>query len=100
MFFPHIPPPLPTPPQPSIKLLVSLITGKGLGGKGAAKKGAKEKVFVLQRPIIAICNDLYTPALRPLRQLALVVTFPPTLSTKWVMERVRGGVERVRGGRS
>jgi len=34
------------------------------------------------RPIICICNELYTPALRPLRQLALVVPFPPTLPTR------------------
>ncbi|KAF2367612.1 ATPase AAA-type core, partial [Trinorchestia longiramus] len=69
-------------PAPSIRLLVNFVSGKGLGGKAPSKKGAKEKVFVLQRPVIAICNDLYVPALRSLRPLALVVNFPPTLSTK------------------
>ena len=38
----------------------------------------------LARPVICICNDLYVPALRPLRQLALLVPFPPTLSSRLV----------------
>ena len=58
-----------------------------MGGKAPSKKGAKQKVQLLQRPVIAICNDLYAPALRPLRQIALVVTFPPTLSSKYVEKK-------------
>ncbi|KAA0197860.1 hypothetical protein HAZT_HAZT003547, partial [Hyalella azteca] len=69
-------------PAPSIKLLVNLISGKGLGGNAPSKKGTKQKIFILQRPVIAICNDPFVTALRPLKPLALVVTFPPTLSTK------------------
>ena len=38
----------------------------------------------LMRPVICICNDLYVPALRPLRQLSLLVPFPPTLSSRLV----------------
>ncbi|XP_068202621.1 chromosome transmission fidelity protein 18 homolog [Palaemon carinicauda] len=38
--------------------------------------------MLLQRPVICICNELYTPALRPLRLLALVIQFPPTHSTR------------------
>lgn len=32
---------------------------------------------ILRRPIICICNDIYAPSLRPLRQVAFIVTFPP-----------------------
>lgn len=46
------------------------------GGKKAAKKA------LLRRPIICICNDIYTPALRTLRQMAFVVTFPPLDSVR------------------
>ncbi|KAK4315368.1 hypothetical protein Pmani_013421 [Petrolisthes manimaculis] len=64
-------------PAPSINLLVNMLTGKDMGR--ATKKGSKKKeATVLHRPVICICNDLYTPALRPLRQIALVVQFPPT----------------------
>ncbi|KAI5845074.1 P-loop containing nucleoside triphosphate hydrolase protein [Morchella snyderi] len=37
------------------------------------KKKKKEDLFKLQRPIVAICNDLYAPALRALRPLAEIV---------------------------
>lgn len=37
---------------------------------------------MLKRPIICICNDVYDPALRPLRQIAFVVTFPPIDSAR------------------
>ena len=34
----------------------------------------------LMRPVICICNDLYAPALRPLRAVALCFSFkPPTV---------------------
>ncbi|XVF84667.1 hypothetical protein PTKIN_Ptkin17bG0055900 [Pterospermum kingtungense] len=45
----------------------------------ANKKG--RKAASLSRPVICICNDLYAPALRPLRQVAKVHTFvQPTVS--------------------
>ncbi|XWS35110.1 hypothetical protein CRYUN_Cryun21dG0098100 [Craigia yunnanensis] len=45
----------------------------------ANKKGPK--TASLSRPVICICNDLYAPALRPLRQVAKVHTFvQPTVS--------------------
>lgn len=37
-------------------------------------KKKKRKIMSLKRPIICICNDLYVPALRPLRNIAQVVT--------------------------
>lgn len=36
---------------------------------------AKQKLRPLMRPIICICNDLYAPSLRPLREVAKVFTF-------------------------
>lgn len=45
----------------------------------AAGKGKRKEAVPLQRPIICICNDLYVPALRPLRAIARIVRFqPPT----------------------
>ena len=48
-------------------------------GSGAAKVGGKRGggrgLPPLKRPIICICNDLYAPALRPLREVARVVHF-------------------------
>ncbi len=42
----------------------------------ASGKTKKNNSFVLLRPVICICNDLYVPALRPLRQIALILNFP------------------------
>ncbi|KAK2643910.1 hypothetical protein Ddye_019105 [Dipteronia dyeriana] len=42
-------------------------------GKTSSKK--RRKTTSLSRPVICICNDLYAPALRPLRQIAKVHIF-------------------------
>ncbi|XP_068202844.1 chromosome transmission fidelity protein 18 homolog [Palaemon carinicauda] len=68
-------------PAPSINWLVNLLSGKATADSGAKKK-KKDNAMLLQRPVICICNELYTPALRPLRLLALVIQFPPTHSTR------------------
>uniref|UniRef100_A0A8D8QWV5 Chromosome transmission fidelity protein 18 homolog n=1 Tax=Cacopsylla melanoneura TaxID=428564 RepID=A0A8D8QWV5_9HEMI len=65
-------------PQASIEVLVKYVTGKTSTNK---KKKDKESNN-LKRPIICICNDLYVPALRPLRQIAFVLQFPPTSSAR------------------
>ena len=39
----------------------------------ADARGKRRSAEALQRPIICICNDLYAPALRPLRDVAEVV---------------------------
>lgn len=45
--------------------------------------GKKPKASgILRRPIICICNDIYAPSLRPLRQVAFIVTFPPLDSSR------------------
>ncbi len=69
-------------PAATINYLVNLMAGK-TKGKGS-KKGEQR---VLQRPIICICNDLYVPSLRPLRQQSLLLHFPPT-STKRLVQRL------------
>ncbi|KAJ9109280.1 hypothetical protein QFC21_000609 [Naganishia friedmannii] len=40
-----------------------------------ARKNSRKPPHVLKRPIICICNDLYAPALRPLRPFARIVRF-------------------------
>ena len=60
-------------PTPTINFLVSLINGKPSKGNTGS---------TLLRPIICICNDLYVPSLRPLKQHAMIVSkmkvFPRT----------------------
>ncbi|XP_022873714.1 chromosome transmission fidelity protein 18 homolog [Olea europaea var. sylvestris] len=52
--------------------------GEHSGQKSSRKK---QRNVSLLRPVICICNDLYTPALRPLRQVAKVHVFvQPTAS--------------------
>ena len=57
-------------PAPVINHLIGIVTGNA-GKKGKKKPAAKGDG--LQRPIICICNDLFVPALRPLRQHCMVV---------------------------
>ncbi|KAJ8979267.1 hypothetical protein NQ317_012737 [Molorchus minor] len=66
-------------PQTSIDYLVKFISGIATS---KSKKGKHQKQFILKRPIICICNDVYVPALRPLRQIAFVVNFPSTSSVR------------------
>lgn len=68
-------------PQASIDLLVKFVTGTA---PLRAKKGKSTEKHqqILKRPIICICNDVYVPALRPLRQISFVVNFPHTSSAR------------------
>ncbi|MEQ2231470.1 hypothetical protein ILYODFUR_000733 [Ilyodon furcidens] len=67
-------------PAAAINILLSVLNKKdghgGEAGTDTAKK--KKKESILLRPIICICNDLYVPALRPLRQQAFLLVFPQT----------------------
>ncbi|XP_030384049.1 chromosome transmission fidelity protein 18 homolog [Scaptodrosophila lebanonensis] len=67
-------------PRQSIEYLVKFVND-GIYSKAKAK-GAKAVHNVLKRPIICICNDIYDPALRALRQMAFVVRFPPLDSAR------------------
>ncbi|XP_053694619.1 chromosome transmission fidelity protein 18 homolog [Sabethes cyaneus] len=70
-------------PLATVDFLLRFVSG-AVPQKGGGKKGKGEKAdkFILKRPIICICNDMYVPALRQLRQLAFVVNFPPTESAR------------------
>lgn len=63
-------------PQPTIDYLIKFIN-ETVSEKSVKKVGATAKQATLRRPIICICNDMYAPALRNLRQMAFVVNFPP-----------------------
>ncbi|XP_023224042.1 chromosome transmission fidelity protein 18 homolog isoform X2 [Centruroides sculpturatus] len=71
-------------PLPSINLLVSFIKSTG-PTKGRKKK---DDFPILKRPIICICNDQYAPSLKPLRQIALILNFPP-ISTSRLVSRLQ-----------
>lgn len=59
-------------PLPSIEFLIRFVSGQVTE---KSKKGLNKKKFILKRPIICICNDLYGANLRSLRQIAFVVNF-------------------------
>lgn len=61
-------------PPASINVLVNMIKSTG---QPTGKKKKKDGSLLL-RPVICICNELYVPALRPLRQVALMLHFPST----------------------
>ncbi|XP_056228337.1 chromosome transmission fidelity protein 18 homolog isoform X2 [Seriola aureovittata] len=68
-------------PAAAINILLAALNRKdGHGGEAGAEsaKKKKKKESILLRPIICICNDLYVPALRPLRQQAFLLAFPQT----------------------
>ncbi|GFS77932.1 chromosome transmission fidelity protein 18 homolog [Nephila pilipes] len=66
-------------PAASINVLLSFIKSVGVPKGQKRKKG---DIPLLTRPIICICNDQYSPALKPLRQLALVLNFPTTATSR------------------
>lgn len=59
-------------PLPSVEFLIRFVSGQVTEKN---KKGKNNKKFILKRPIICICNDLYGANLRTLRQIAFVVNF-------------------------
>nr|XP_057946609.1 chromosome transmission fidelity protein 18 homolog isoform X2 [Doryrhamphus excisus] len=68
-------------PAAAINILLATLNRKDGHGSDASTestKKKKKKEAILLRPIICICNDLYVPALRPLRQQAFLLTFPQT----------------------
>ncbi|GFO38310.1 chromosome transmission fidelity protein 18-like protein [Plakobranchus ocellatus] len=67
-------------PAPAINVLLNLI--KRTDVDAASEKKKKKKEELLLRPIICVCNDQYVPALRQLRQMALILNFPQTESSK------------------
>ncbi|XP_043467460.1 chromosome transmission fidelity protein 18 homolog isoform X2 [Leptopilina heterotoma] len=69
-------------PSASIDLLIKFVQGK-LVQKGKKNKQTIEKMKLgCQRPVICICNDLYAPALRQLKAMALVIPVPAIEPTR------------------
>lgn len=51
-----------------------MVKDSNVSSDGNLKKSNKQ---IVKRPIICICNDLYVPALKELRKIALVLHVPP-----------------------
>ncbi|KAM7313264.1 chromosome transmission fidelity protein 18 homolog [Ixodes scapularis] len=69
-------------PAASINMLVNMIKSSGPTNTGTGKKRSRKEGSLLLRPVICICNELYVPALRPLRQIALALHFPQIAKTR------------------
>uniref|UniRef100_A0A3B3Q2M7 Chromosome transmission fidelity protein 18 homolog n=1 Tax=Paramormyrops kingsleyae TaxID=1676925 RepID=A0A3B3Q2M7_9TELE len=91
-------------PSAAINVLLAIMNRKetrdtepvaGGGISSALKK--KKKESILMRPIICICNDLYVPALRQLRQQAFLLSFPLTQPSRLVQRLVE--ISRCQGMR-
>lgn len=81
-------------PLPSIEYLIRFVSGQVTE---KSKKGVHKKKFILKRPIICICNDLYTASLRNLRQIAFIVNFNEINNARLAERLVHiAGKERVR----
>lgn len=67
---------------------VDITSGAGAEARGhratSQNKAAQQKAKPLTRPVICICNDLYAPVLRPLRDIAKVFVVKPPRSEKLV----------------
>ena len=59
----------------AIDVIVNLVNNLPKTSKTGSKKSSSG-LPVLKTPVIAICNDLYTPSLRSLRNVALVLHVP------------------------
>ena len=80
----------------AIQALLSIVNGGGKGGRvrhgdendagadndAVGKKTKRKGPGPLMRPIICICNDLYAPALRPLREVAKIFRMVPPASAR------------------
>jgi chromosome transmission fidelity protein 18 len=64
----------------AIAAIVRMI--KNTTATGGSQKGSKQSVGHVTRPIICICNNLYAPALRPLRAVAKIFVMNATKSKR------------------
>ncbi len=76
----------------AINMLVNLTESRRvdfLDSQQNKHKKKKEKAEIkLTRPLICICNDLYSPVLRKLRQCSVVIQFKPA-STQRLVQRLK-----------
>ncbi|KAI4480419.1 hypothetical protein M0802_014239 [Mischocyttarus mexicanus] len=71
-------------PIASIEELIRFVQGKS---SSKSKKNKLKEGENCQRPVICICNELYAPSLRSLRNFALVITVPP-VTTMRIVQRL------------
>ncbi|KAM9584008.1 chromosome transmission fidelity protein 18 homolog [Trichechus inunguis] len=79
-------------PTAAINVLLSVLDRRGPqevepSGQAVPEGGRRWRRAergLLMRPIICICNDQFAPSLRQLKQQALLLHFPPTLSSRLV----------------
>lgn len=75
-------------PMAAIQVLLGVLDRKGPpeteAGAAGGTRHRRAEGALLMRPIICICNDQFTPSLRPLRQQAFLLQFPPTLPSRLV----------------
>uniref|UniRef100_A0A8C4QKU7 CTF18, chromosome transmission fidelity factor 18 homolog (S. cerevisiae) n=1 Tax=Eptatretus burgeri TaxID=7764 RepID=A0A8C4QKU7_EPTBU len=74
-------------PLATINALLEIVNRKDGKEKPAAgttrkKERKKKEGGLLVRPIICICNDVYVPALRQLRQQAFTIAVPMTMASR------------------
>ncbi|XP_014610820.1 PREDICTED: chromosome transmission fidelity protein 18 homolog [Polistes canadensis] len=85
-------------PIASIEELIRFVQGKS-SSKGKTNKLKTDKEGEsCQRPIICICNELYTPSLRSLRNVALVIAVPPYMGNVNIKHNVSIGLKDSRKG--
>ncbi|CAL7936344.1 unnamed protein product [Xylocopa violacea] len=74
-------------PATSIELLLKFIQGKLISKHKKDKAGSEKQSNVCYRPVICICNEPYTPSLRALRAVALIISVPE-VSPARLMDRL------------
>ncbi|XP_012277633.1 chromosome transmission fidelity protein 18 homolog [Orussus abietinus] len=79
-------------PAASIDILIKFVQGK-LSARGKRRTGSERNVKGCRRPIVCICNELYTPSLRALRQFAYVIAVPE-ISVEQLAERLMEIVQK------
>lgn len=67
---------------------IKTIPNGGVPSQQVGKRGKKKSTGILMRPIIAVCNNLYVPALEKLRPYCEIVSFKRPLETV-LQERLR-----------
>ncbi|XP_034178383.2 chromosome transmission fidelity protein 18 homolog [Osmia lignaria lignaria] len=63
-------------PAASIDLLIKFVQGKLTTKSKKDKTKSNKKSNICHRPVICICNEPYTPSLRALRAIALIIPVP------------------------
>ncbi|XP_076761142.1 chromosome transmission fidelity protein 18 homolog [Xylocopa sonorina] len=74
-------------PATSIELLLKFVQGKLISKQKKDKMKPDKQSNTCHRPIICICNEPYTPSLRALRAVALIISIPE-INSAGLMDRL------------